>query len=240
MANYLTIDIGNSSAKAAVWNGDELVAPAIWGDLTDLDMTHLLAVAGETPECAAICSVAADVHGLEAFAKNASRRVITLSVRTPMPLDISSYASASLGTDRIAAMNGAMALFPNDKLLVVDCGTAVTYDLVSADGKFLGGNIAPGLGMRLRALNAFTQRLPETQTNVDAPLLGHNTTEAMQAGAYYGVVAEICYYHNLFPDARLVLTGGRAHEIRLPFEHTVDSDLVLRGLKHIIQYNEDL
>lgn len=243
MAIYLTIDIGNSSAKAALWRDGDLVAPAIRGELTVADIEHLCAMAPEAPACAAICSVTDDAHGLALCASRLARRVICLDAHTPVPIDLSAYATgATLGADRIAAMAGAISLFPGEELLVTDCGTAATYDRIDACGRFLGGNIAPGIGMRLRALHTYTSRLPETRTpSAPTPLWGHSTAEAMQAGAWHGLCAEIEYYYRHSAPCRLVLTGGRARQLAafldLPNSYA-DPDLVLRGLKHIIDYNE--
>lgn len=242
MAKYLTIDIGNSSAKAALWVDGVMRGPSVWGTLTERDIERLCAKAHGELDCTAICAVAPDMYGLGKVAASFSRKTIEVSASTPMPVDLSLYATAAtLGPDRMAAMAGAMGLHPGEELLVVDCGTAVTYDRVDQSGRFLGGNIAPGIGMRLRSLHAFTAKLPEIATETDPPLWGVTTEQAMQAGAFYGVVAEITYYHAQSPrGTRVVLTGGRSRYLceHLPFPVTADADLVLRGLKNIIEYNE--
>jgi type III pantothenate kinase len=160
----------------------------------------------------------------------------------PMPLKIDYATPHTLGEDRIAAAVGAWSLFPGENSLVVDMGTAVTYDLVSADGHFKGGNIAPGIGMRLRSLHSFTARLPEVGGYGDTPLLGTDTATAMRAGAVRGVVGEIAYYRAMLPvDTRIVLTGGWAHRVNefLDFEATIDPCLVTKGLLSILLYNEN-
>ena len=121
-------------------------------------------------------------------------------------------------------------------------GTAVTYDLVSADGHFRGGNIAPGIGMRLRSLNSFTARLPKVVGYGDTPLLGTDTATAMRAGAVRGVVSEIVYYRNSLPEGtNVVLTGGWAERVSefLDFPVILEKCLVTKGLLSILLYNED-
>lgn len=243
MAKNLTIDIGNSSAKAMLWIDGAPAGEPLWGSLAAFDIDHLCLQAGGKVDCAAVCSVSADCTGLVDAARNLARKLLLVNASTPLPIDLGAYSTpATLGADRIAAMAGAAALHPGCDLLVVDCGTAITYDRVSPSGQFLGGNIAPGLGMRLRALHAFTARLPEVETNPDAPLWGLSTAQAMQAGAMRGAMAEVLYYYNQCPaGTRLVLTGGRAADIcqdltNLPLD--IDPLLVLRGLNHIIDYNE--
>lgn len=243
MAKNLTLDIGNSSAKAMLWIDGAPAGEPLWGSLTAYDIDHLCLQAGGKVDCAAVCTVADSGQELIEAARCAASKMIAVSAATPSPIDLAAYATAAtLGADRIAAMAGAVSLHPGCELLVVDCGTAITYDRVDTAGRFLGGNIAPGLGMRLRALHAFTARLPLVETDPDAPLWGQSTAQAMQAGAMRGAMAEVLYYYRQCPaGTRLVLTGGRASDIchdltNLPLD--IDPLLVLRGLNHIIEYNE--
>lgn len=242
MAKYLTIDIGNSSSKAAAWLDGEMAGTPICGALSADDLLELCARVGGEFDCAAICSVSDDPYGLGRTAAEVSRRCINVDSSTPLPIDISGYAS-TLGADRIAAMAAVAGMFPGREALVVDCGTAITFDHLSAQGIFLGGNISPGVGMRLRALHAFTKRLPEVESSSDAPLWGHDTKQAMVSGALYGAIAEIEYYARQCPQGTAVaITGGRARSIASMLKiriETADSALVLRGLKYIIEYNED-
>lgn len=243
MAKNLTIDIGNSSSKAMLWIDGVPAGEPIWGALEAFDIDHLYLQVGGKVDCAAVCAVSADCSGLVDAASRLADKLLLVNASTPSPIDLSAYATpATLGADRIAAMAGAAALHPGCDLLVVDCGTAITFDRVDPAGRFLGGNISPGLGMRLRALHAFTARLPEVGTDPAAPLWGLSTPQAMQAGALRGAVAEVLYYFSLCPEGtRLALTGGRAADIcqyltNLPLD--IDPLLVLRGLNHIIDYNE--
>lgn len=243
MAKNLTIDIGNSSAKAMLWIDGVPAGEPIWGALAAFDIDHLCLQAGGKVDCAAVCAVSADCSGIIDAAAERANKVLIVNASTPSPIDLSAYSTpATLGADRIAAMAGAAALHPGCDLLVVDCGTAITFDRVDSCGRFIGGNISPGLGMRLRALHSFTARLPEVETNPAAPLWGRSTAEAMQAGALRGAVAEVLYYYAQCPaGTRLALTGGRASDIsqyltNLPLD--IDPLLVLRGLNHIIDYNE--
>ena len=122
-------------------------------------------------------------------------------------------------------------------------GTAITYDVVSADGRYLGGNIAPGIFVRLEALEHFTSALPLVETDGDVPRWGYDTETALRAGAIRGVVGELQYYrHCLSTDAAVVLTGGSADLITdlITTPVTVEPNLVLIGLNRIINYNEEI
>lgn len=239
MGLSLTIDQGNSSAKVAVWDGDRPVDLFTFKAMTDDVITSL--VARYDIDRAIFSSVTDYQDGLLSRLSAAGIRAIELTHGMSLPLVIDYATPATLGVDRIAAAVGAMSLHPGRELLVVDAGTAVTYDHVSADGHFIGGNIAPGIGLRLKALNAFTARLPLINGRGETMLWGNSTESAMRSGAVNGVIAEITYYHSkLSADAIVVLSGGWGRELapRLDFETDYQECLVNRGLNEILKYNE--
>ena len=170
-------------------------------------------------------------------------RVYELTSMLPLPVTIGYATPTTLGRDRIAAVAGAHALHPGRNVLVVDAGTAITYDRLTADGEFTGGNIAPGLWMRAEALRSMTSRLPyvDVETDGDVALWGTDTVNAIKAGVVRGAVGEITYYRSLLPDDAIVmLTGGDAARLAplLECEAEVDPMLVCKGLNSILKYNE--
>ncbi len=239
MGLSLTIDQGNSSAKVAVWDRDRLVELSTFKAMTDDVITNF--AARYSIDKAIFSSVADYQDNLLSRLNAAGIKATELTHDTPLPLVIDYATPLTLGVDRIAAAVGAMSLHPGRELLVVDAGTAVTYDNVSADGHFIGGNIAPGIGLRLKALNAFTARLPLISGRGETVLWGNSTESAMRSGAVNGVIAEITYYHSrLSADAIVVLSGGWGHELaqKLDFETDYHESLVNRGLNEILKYNE--
>ncbi|WP_460500536.1 type III pantothenate kinase, partial [Hymenobacter agri] len=132
--------------------------------------------------------------------------------------------------------------------LVIDAGTALKFDLVTADETYHGGSIGPGLAMRLRALHAFTGRLPLLElpaADATIPLVGDSTTGSMLSGVVNGMVAEIegllAQYRQRYPGLGVVLTGGDAAFLaaRLPKCIFVVPELVLLGLNRILAYHVD-
>lgn len=108
-----------------------------------------------------------------------------------LPLAIDYATPETLGPDRLAACLGAWTLYPGKTLLVADSGTALTLDILDRSGTFLGGNISPGLEMRLRALHEHTSRLPRIRSEEKAEgYFGHDTRTAIIAGCRYGVAFE--------------------------------------------------
>lgn len=237
MALNLTIDQGNSAAKVVVWDGDEAVDEAIY---TSLSVAHLHDLHTRHPFTRAIyCSVIDDGDSIVRILSEMGVQCMVLTASTPMPLDLSRYPGArTLGADRIAAMVGAMSLYPGRELLVIDLGTAVTYDRVAADGHFIGGNIAPGVAMRLKALHHFTARLPLIESIGECSPIGTDTRTAMRGGALYGVVGEISYYRSHMPEGSVtVLAGGWAADIAglLDYDVRIERRLVPLGLNHILR-----
>ncbi len=125
---------------------------------------------------------------------------------------------------------------PDKAVLIVDAGTCVTYDLLTADGTFAGGNIAPGIRLRLRAMHEHTGKLPLIDDAGETPEIGFSTETAMRAGAVLGVAYEIEGYiarlNKVYPDLFVFLTGGDALKLAAKIKSRifVDENLVLTGL----------
>lgn len=245
MAHYLIIDQGNTSTKLTVTdsNGNsvrtacaDILTPSVLQDITE----------GATIDNAIFCSVGTMPDQIEEELRHIAHNVIMFSADTPTPLAVDYHTPSTLGADRLAAAVGAYSMpqCNGRDLLIADLGTAATYDRVSADGHFLGGIIAPGIRLRLKALNQFTARLPLVDDNTmklcARSVWGTDTTSAIACGAFRGVVAEIAYYRSMMPSTAIViLTGGDATTVSpfLPFEHIVESNLVTRGLYNVILHN---
>ena len=234
----LTIDIGNSATKMALWDGDRIIGTTVGTCADALRLCDGADVSGVI-----ICAVRPLPDGItDAMAEIAP--VTLLTHTTPIPL-VNAYASPhTLGSDRLAAAIGAASLAPGRELLVVDLGTAATFDHVSADGRYTGGNIAPGLRLRLESLHSHTSRLPLLQMPHDYKpdnVFGNDTASAMLNGALLGIASEIAGYRSRMDKKALtVLTGGDAPLIAplLEFESVTDPHLVGRGLNLILIHNE--
>ena len=160
MGYNLVIDQGNSTAKVAVFDGRQIVERRRYETLTE-DVIRRLS--SRYPIGSAIyCSVAAHGEHIIVALRSIASKVYELTSLLPLPVKIAYTTPSTLGRDRIAAVAGARSLYPDEEVLVVDAGTAVTYDLLKADGTFAGGNIAPGLWMRAEALHQMTRRLRST------------------------------------------------------------------------------
>lgn len=246
MGYSLTIDRGNTTSKIVVWDGMSPLATlspasnrAVTADSSRLLKEILDFAKGYDIDRAIISTVRDNIPGLEETLAERGISLLNLSAKLDLPIAIDYATPDTLGADRLAAAIGAWSLWPGREILIVDIGTAATYDRVTADGRYIGGNIAPGVGMRLRALRTFTAALPVVQSVGETPQFGFSTETAMRAGAIYGVVAEISYYRNQMPDdAVVVLTGGWSVDIAKHLDFPVEQHqlLVNQGLNCILNH----
>jgi type III pantothenate kinase len=160
-----------------------------------------------------------------------------------LPIEVRYQTPETLGRDRIAVAVGANFLQPQKDVLVIDAGTAITYEVVEASGIYLGGNISPGMTIRFHALNRYTKRLPIVEERDDVPFLGTSTETAILAGVVHGMVYEIDGYidelQNKYPGLYVFLTGGNAFYFEKRLKNTIfaEKQLVLIGLNRILEYN---
>jgi len=168
---------------------------------------------------------------------------IELDHQTELPIKNLYETPETLGKDRIAAAVGANEFFPDQNLLIIDAGTAITYDLVSEKNEFIGGNISPGLQMRFKALNQFTGKLPLVSYSDEFQNIGRNTTEAIRAGVQNGILYEIAQTIELFnknyQNLQIVMTGGDSifFDKKLNYTIFVHFNITLIGLNRILEYN---
>lgn len=237
----LCIDQGNSSTKVGVFNQTELVEAFVF---EKIDKEDVLALTERfSIDCCIISSVISDNEEFIGFLKERFVDFIELSHKTAIPIENQYATPETLGKDRLAVVVGASFLKQNRDILVIDAGTAITYDFIDAQNIYHGGNIAPGLSLRLRALHEFTHKLPLIETKADSPLLGNSTDSAILSGAIYGIVFEIDGYINVlkikYPQLSVFLTGGSTFYFDTKLKNAIfaERNLVLIGLNRILQYN---
>ena len=238
---YLVIDIGNTAQKAALFN--EKGAEKAWmrkssfscDDIGDFLVGHVLTAA-------IVSSVGEAPTAIVDFLQTRTR-TLTFSPQLRLPVRLKYATPHTLGTDRIASAVGAHALFPDCNVLAIQVGSCLVADFVTADGDYLGGSIAPGLRMRLRALNHFTARLPLLEAKPIDYLVGDSTEKSILSGVTNGLTYEIdgliSQYQTQFSDVKAVLTGGDSPLLAHSLKNSIfaASNLVLSGLYEILKLN---
>ena len=201
-------------------------------------------------------SIISSVVNIEAAVVNTlhrrSQHFVLFDHNTPVPIVNRYDTPQTLGQDRLAAAVGAESLCPDENLLIIDAGSAITYDFVSDKGEYMGGNIAPGLKMRLTMLQRMTKKLPlvEVEEHELIPLFGKNTRDAIAAGVIRGIAYEVKGYMRTLsekvPHFQTFLTGGNApyilNNVRTSRTEKrdirVEKNLVLIGLNTILIFNK--
>jgi type III pantothenate kinase len=247
----LCIDQGNSRTKVALMTDDgKMLHHFIYKSFSSAEVERLFDLYDITD------SIISSVVNIEAAVVNTlarrSQHFVLFDHRTPVPITNAYETPETLGLDRLAAAVGAKSICPEENLLIIDAGSAITYDFISAEGQYLGGNIAPGLKMRFTILQRMTKKLPlvEVDENELIPLFGKSTRDAIAAGVIRGVAYEVKGYmrtlREKMPHFQTFVTGGNAsyilNNVRTSRtekrELHYEKHLVLRGLNEILIYNK--
>jgi type III pantothenate kinase len=237
----LCIDQGNTQTKVAIFDDYQLIEKFFFDTSEPSEIEEI--IVKFNPSHCILSTVRENHHDLSELLKKRVSSFIMLTEKTRIPISSNYTSPTTLGKDRLAAVIGASYLQPYHDLLVIDAGTAITYDFINSKNIFIGGNIAPGINMRLRALHEFTSKLPLIEAKAESQLLGVNTEMALNSGAIYGIQFEIDGYIDAlkikYPKLSTFLTGGSAFYFHTNLKNAifVEPNLVLIGLNRILQYN---
>jgi type III pantothenate kinase len=236
----LIVDIGNSSTKLAIFSGKQKHALFRHDDLTEKILKDLLLT--YRIKKAIISSVKEIPPFLIDILNQEVNYLHILSCKSQLPYTIEYETPETLGTDRIAAVAGAYNAFQGSDVLIIDAGTAITFDFLTGT-KYSGGSISPGIDMRFRALNKFTMKLPLVSRSEGFSFPPKNTTDAIIAGVITGVTYEINEYIRTFKkkhkNLKVIVTGGDGSYLKdkISDEIIFLPDIVIDGLNFILDYN---
>lgn len=227
------VDIGNTAVKTAEFLVEEIGEVKTWNSTEEMLSQNL-------DVDFVVSSVGARDLVLKPY--------LEINSQSRLPIKLNYETPETLGADRIAAAVGAWTKFPNTNLLIIDGGTCITYDIVTADGYFQGGIISPGLKTRYRAMNSFTSGLPllEPCELKGDHLEGKSTAQCMRIGAQMGLSFEINgileSFNKKYDRLQVVMTGGLlpSFESKLKAPIFASSKIVLEGLHAIWKINEGI
>jgi len=237
----LVVDFGNTLVKLAVFDKGELVAQRCMERLHPSVLEELLS---EWPvRRAVVASTRGEVDDVAAMLRRRVDYLLEFTSQTSVPIGNAYLTPETLGRDRLAAAVGATVLYPGENVLIVDFGTAVTIDLVTADNTFRGGCISPGMKTRFRALHDYTACLPLCGPTESGELQGLTTEEAIRLGVMNSLTFEIEGYmarmEKKIDDLCVIFTGGDAKYFAKRIKNTIfaNCNLVFCGLDRILEYN---
>jgi type III pantothenate kinase len=236
----LIIDVGNTLTKLAIFDKDVLIElfydkDRSWDSLAQVSNKYRI----ERIIVATVIDLSLEVR--EQIQRCAP--VLWLDKDTKLPVVNLYKTPETLGYDRIAAVVAAGDIFPGKDILVIDAGTAITYEFIDAAGRYHGGNISPGMRMRFEALHQYTGRLPLVSPEGEMPPIGESTETAIRCGVVKGMEYEITGYitnfRNNHPGLLVFLTGGDDFSFDTNVKSSIFADkfLVLKGLNSILNYN---
>ncbi len=253
----LAIDCGNTNTVFSIWNGSEFLAT--WRTSTEWQRTadqyyvwlatlmQHRKVDVEIDEVIISSTVPRVVFNLRVLADRYfnCRPLVVGKPECALPIPPRVDAGTTVGPDRLVNSAGAFDRHGGD-LIVVDFGTATTFDVVAQDGAYVGGVIAPGVNLSLEALHHAAAALPHVDISRPAGVIGTNTVACMQSGVYWGyvgVVREICARIRAEYDRpmKIIGTGGlaRLFEQAENLFDAIEDDLTMHGLTVINDYNKE-
>jgi type III pantothenate kinase len=254
VSNVLVVDVGNTNVVIGIYRADALVAS--WRLATARDRTEdeygvlarqlVSTVTTDPIDGAIVSSVVPPLNSTVARMIEAYFGIKSLFVEPGIKTGVALKVENPLevGADRIVNAAAAFELYGGPSI-IVDFGTATTFDVIGAKGEFLGGVIAPGLTISSEALFARAARLPRIDIKRPAHVIGTNTVTNMQSGIYFGYLGLVDgiltrMKQELGPLKTVMATGGLASLLADDSEHIegVDAELTLKGLKIIYDRNQ--
>ncbi len=239
----LALDIGNTNIKTGIFSAGKLIDTKTFGLTENKRFIDDIFNLFQDIETVAICDVSEKFH-LTSFFLQKNIALFWVDNQTRFFFKSNYQTPETLGKDRMAGVAGGIAKFPQTPLLIIDAGTAITFDFVSKEGLFLGGNISPGINLRLKALNSFTGKLPLVEKKEIFSEIGQSTNEAILSGVIGGVIKEIegniLAFKQQNPNSKVIFTGGDAKFLHSFIKNDIFvlPNLVLEGIYELYKFNK--
>ena len=235
----LTLDIGNTQSKLAVFN-NSLVFVKTFDSEFIIDEIDDFLISYPSIKNLIVCSVT-DIN--LNFDKYNFDNIHFVSENSNIPFENLYLSKKSLGNDRIALVSSASNSYSGKNVLIIDAGSCITYDFINDKNQYLGGAISPGLNMRYKSLNEFTSKLPLVSIESSKNLIANQTIDSINVGVVNGVVFEIegfvSQYLAKYENLTVILTGGNSVFLsnQLKISIFANENFLLEGLNNLIKLN---
>ncbi|WP_177763521.1 type III pantothenate kinase [Flavobacterium sp. I3-2] len=240
----LAIDIGNTRTKVAVYENNIILNIEIFEQIYfRKKIQNLISNCSEKPNII-LTTVKNFSQDDEKWLSEISALTI-INSKTPLPF-VNKYSTPeTLGIDRRVLASGAVLKFPNQNRLIIDAGTCITYDFITAKNEYLGGAISPGINLKYKSLNDYTDKLPLLSLNETHDVIGNSTNNSIHSGIINATLLEvdgfINSYINDFQNLTVILTGGDADFLAKRLKNTIfaNPNFLLESLIMLYQYTID-
>ncbi|HSD15271.1 MAG TPA: type III pantothenate kinase [Flavobacterium sp.] len=237
----LAIDVGNTRIKVAVFEKHNILFQDVFlREEASKKIENIFKKNSKITESVLSSVGKLDVEVVDLLKKHSDLNVISSESRFPFK---NNYETPkTLGIDRMVLASGATLMYPNQNRLVIDAGTCITYDFVTADDVYLGGAISPGLRLRYEALHNYTAKLPLLELEQPIHYIGNSTKQAIHSGVVNGILNEIDgfvgQYRQQYQVLTIILTGGDADFLAKNIKSTIfaNPNFLLESLSHIHHY----
>jgi type III pantothenate kinase len=235
----LTLDIGNTQAKLAVFD-DKLLEVKCFDSKYIHDNINDFLKLFPLIKNLIVCSVIDTDLNFDSYN---FQNIHFVSNTSKLPFINLYNTKRSLGNDRIALVSRAAIKFSNQNVLIIDAGSCITYDFINKNNQYLGGAISPGLKMRFKSLNHYTSNLPLVKSLTESIDIGKTTYDSISNGVCSGVNYEIegfiDQYSSKYKNLTVILTGGDSDFLskRLKISIFANQNFLLEGLNDLIKLN---
>lgn len=240
----LVIDIGNSSIKIAVFQGITLIEK--FYSQPENFLKKISEILISYPKIDTLVSSSVTNLSAEALFFLENRlKIYPITRQSKFPFTNLYKTPDTLGIDRMVVSAGASLMYPDKNKLIIDAGTAITYDFVDCNNNYHGGMISLGINMRYRALHHFTAKLPLLEPSEDDFWIGQTTNEAIHSGVINGILMEIDGIINSFcmenDNFIIILTGGDSIFLSKKLKNTIfaNPNFLLESLNYLYQYQNN-
>jgi type III pantothenate kinase len=238
----LILDLGNTNQKIALFDAGNLLWVNAYKRVSVSIIRDIIKQNPAIRSCI-LSSVVKIPSALQGHLEN-QFNLIVLDEHTPLPILNHYLTPDTLGKDRLAAAVAGFYQFPGHPVLIINAGTALTYDVITKVGEYLGGSISPGMQMRFRALHTFTRQLPLLSYTEINSLTGSDTDTSVLSGVINGITSEIegmiACYQKEYQGIKVILSGGDLNYFvnRLKISIFALPNIVIYGLQQILAFND--